>query len=120
MKDQNNHKPGPLFRALAVLGGGLIFVLIASVIHPGSSDATNLIRPLPTSETSLGSLVSDDYTIEFIASSPNTLYSVRNAEGALLLENATAEELYQLDPEKLDINRLVATQMSDVDTNSFE
>ena len=120
MKDNTKAKRSPLFRALAVFAGGLVFVLIASVIHPGLSNATNLITPIPTSTTSLGSLVSGDYTIEIVASQPNALYTVRNAEGALLLENATADQLYQLDPEKLDIKRLDASLMSDIDTRSFE
>ncbi len=119
MTDQKPTNPGPLFRALAVLGGGLVFVLIASVIHPGSSTAISEPVPtVPANTTSLGSLVSGEYAIEFVAASPNALYTVKNAAGTILLENATAEELYRLDPEHLDVSRFVAT-MSDIDTADY-
>ena len=119
MKDQNTAKPGPLFRALAVLGGGLVFVLIASVIHPGSSTADlSPIKQVPTKTTPLGVLMSGQYTVDILGTEGETLYTVRNTEGAILLENATAEQLYQLDPQQLDIRRLTAT-IGDVDQREF-
>lgn len=114
------HIPAPVIRVLAALGAVVVFLTVASVIDPGQSTAVDRPstvpaptpkQPQPVPSDSLGTLQGTEYSIEIHAAHPETLYTVRDLAGTLILERATAEEIYRHDPEHLDVETLLSNRI---------
>lgn len=116
-----------VLRACAAGGMALAFVLVASLIEPGASRASErsvgvvlpdgVTRDVPAAflrvdadsdlGRSLGALHGRRYTVEVVAGrggEPAT-YRVLNADGAIVADGLREEEMYSVDPD-LTIDRM--------------
>ncbi len=121
--------PLVLVRGLAVLGFVAVFVAASSLFRPHDSSAEDLPRNgaglgarvgglgrsgarierlTPTTKWAYaGALVGVNYTLEVYLTPSGARYTVRNADGAVLAERLTDDDLYREFPD-LDINTMRA------------
>lgn len=119
-KQTNRRRTRPLVHIVAVLGAVSIFLATASVIDPGQSPAApqpgETIRTAPhrPAPDDLGSIEGGPYKLRMTAGAHEVLYDVYDSDGNRLLDDAPADEVYQLDPELLDIELWMSEPIGDV------
>ena len=120
-----------LLRVLAVVGGLVAFVGIATLVNPTSSlakavrnasgfalangKAGSTVTTADGADTraSLGSLVGPEFRVSIFAASDHATYSVTNAAGQAVAVDVSGEDVYKSVPE-LDVRSL----MADVEVDS--
>jgi hypothetical protein len=118
-------------RLLALAGAVVLFFGVASIIEPTDSPAHSIREttgsrgsggtsrmPATTQAGLLGTLIGAMYTVEIFSGDPDPLYTVYDQAGNLLIDRATKEEVYRIDP-SLDVDSMLGPAVGMVDHAEF-
>jgi hypothetical protein len=118
-------------RLLAGLGAVVLFFGVASIIEPTDSPAnsfrqphgsrgsgTTIGTPSPAQAGLLGTLIGAMYTVEIFSGDPEPVYTVYDQAGNLLIDRATKEEVYRIDP-SLDVDSMLGPAVGMVEHADF-